>query len=104
MQMHRNFCLLVQSKLIKINNPYLNIGVLCDELDTSFKASKTIRSTAKKTFHNRVVFVCFLNLLSVVLKDDSNKLDESNQEASESDRSKVISENPLYSCTQRPFS
>jgi hypothetical protein len=51
----------------------LNISILGDELDKSLEAVKEVTGQAKDGFDCWVLLVCLLNLLLVVLEDDTNE-------------------------------
>jgi len=81
----------------------LNIGVLSDELNAFFKAPEAIWCVAEKTLDNWIVLWGFLDILSIVLEDDSNELDYSYNATSKGDWSQMVSEDPLDTCEERAF-
>jgi len=54
----------------------LNIRVLRNEFDESFKTIKQITGAEKNHFNYGVVFVDLFNLVFVVFKDNSDELNE----------------------------
>jgi hypothetical protein len=68
----------------------LNVGVFINEFDNSLNAGQTILNNFENHFHHFVFGLFGLGLKDC--HDDSNNLDTSNQEGSESYTSEVISE------------
>jgi len=78
----------------------LDVGVLVQEFNESFEASKVALETLEGVYNNLTVFSCHLLGLSLnISKDDSDHLDNSKNQRSKCDRTKVISEESLDTCS-----
>lgn len=78
------------------NCTYLNVCVLGDELDEALEAVEEVAGAAEDALDRRVLLVGLLDLLLVVLEDDSNELDEGNQESAHSQGAQVVSVGPVH--------
>lgn len=66
---------------------YLNICVFCQEFYETFQTVEATAGSTEQCFHNFIFFICLLNLSFVVFKNNTDKLNESNQESSHRKRS-----------------
>ena len=77
----------------------LDVGILVDVLYTGVKALKVASNAALGSLVESVLFVSWVGLLELVdevLKHESDHGDNSNNERSESERSKMISATPFH--------
>jgi hypothetical protein len=73
---------------------HLDICVFGNKLDESLKTVQKITGRAQECFDNLAVLIGFLDLIFVVFEDNTDELDQRNQECSESNRTKMVSEYP----------
>lgn len=79
----------------------LNISILGNKLDEPLKAVKDVAGGEKKALDHGIFLVCLFDLFPVVLEDDSDELNESDQEGAESDGAEVVSEDPVEATHER---
>lgn len=60
---------------------YLNVGVLCYELDEALEAVEEVAGAAEDGLDGGVLLVGFLDLFLVVLENDADELNEGDQES-----------------------
>ncbi len=58
----------------KLKYTYLNVCILCEELDESFKAIKAVPGDPNYDFNDLIVFVSLFQLVSVVFEDYADEL------------------------------
>jgi hypothetical protein len=87
-----------------VSETYLNISVLGNEFDESLEAIQKVACKTKQNLDDFVFFTGLLQLSFVIFKDYSDELNQGYQESSESDGSKMVSEDPVETFAEGAFS